>query len=145
MQIILCSIFILLLLPGCRSGAGNSGGDGVVIGPGLKLVDSASLRQGIIGEVRVRPTKPIEDEGEAAWAPLPDATILVEDAGNNTLGRIKSDRNGRFSIEVASGTHYLKPQKIPGKMFPHPLPGERVYVPEGGVVSVVLNYDTGIR
>ena len=139
-------LLILLVVAGCRSGASGDGSNGVVIGPGLAMVkDSASLRQGIIGEVRMRPMRPIDYGADAVAAPFPDAPILVENADNVPLGRISSDTNGMFYIAVDPGTHYLKPQKIPGKMFPHPLPGERIYVPEGGVVRVVLNYDTGIR
>jgi hypothetical protein len=146
----LCIVAPLLVgIAGCRSGAtAESGGRPPAPGTAtqkLKIVDSASLRQGIAAEVRLRPIRPIEEDGVIAWEPLPGATVVVEDADRTTLGRVTSDANGRFYLELGAGTHYLRPQKFRGKDFPHPLPADPIYVPEGGIATVVLNYDTGIR
>jgi hypothetical protein len=115
-----------------------TGGDGMV-------VDSASLRVGIAGEVRQRPTKPVENEDDIPWGPLAGATIWVEDKTNTRIGTVQSDANGKFYLQLEPGTHYLRPQAFPGKMFPHPMPSQRVYVPEGEIVHVIVEYDTGIR
>jgi hypothetical protein len=109
------------------------------------VVDSASLKVGIAGEVRQRPTKPIENEDDIPWGPLAGATIVVEDKSNTVLGKVQSDANGKFYLQLEPGTHFLRPQRFSGKMFPLPLQSQRVYVPEGGIARVVIEYDTGIR
>ena len=162
MSISLASRYILPLIAAgalasalpCATGCGSpraaqsDGGSGGGTPPAAGLfavVDSASLTVGIAGEVRQRPTRPIENEDDIPWGPLPGATIIVEDKTNATLGKVRSGADGRFYLQLEPGTHYLRPQPFPGKMFPHPLPSQRVYVPEGKVVNVVLEYDTGIR
>ncbi|HVZ39287.1 MAG TPA: carboxypeptidase-like regulatory domain-containing protein [Candidatus Kapabacteria bacterium] len=111
----------------------------------MKIVDSAALRTGIAGEVVMRPTRPVEADGVIATAPLAGATILVQDADHGVLGKVTSDSAGRFYLQLLPGTHYLYPQALGRKMFPHPLDSKRVYVNEGKAVHVVLEYDTGIR
>lgn len=127
-----------------RDSSAAGSGDGAS-SSAMTVVDSARLRTGIAAEVRQRPTRPIENEDDIPWAPLPGAVVIVEDKNNAVLGKVKSDANGKIYLELAPGTHYLRPQPFPGKMFPHPLPSQRVYVSEGEIVRVVLEYDTGIR
>ncbi|MBS1911171.1 MAG: hypothetical protein JST22_04220 [Bacteroidetes bacterium] len=111
----------------------------------MKIVDSAALRTGIAGEVVMRPTRPVEADGVIATAPLAGATILVQDADHIALGKVTSGSTGRFFLQLLPGTHYLYPQALGRKMFPHPLDSKRVYVNEGKVAHIVLEYDTGIR
>jgi hypothetical protein len=148
------SLFFLMLAVSLSSGCGSSSGSAkgtqgstvTEAGKGrFAVVDSASLKTGIAAEVRQRPTKPIENEDDIPWGPLAGATVVVEDKSNTVLGKVQSDANGKFYLELEPGTHYLRAQRFPGKMFPIPLPSQRVYVSEGEIVHVVIEYDTGIR
>lgn len=111
----------------------------------MMVVDSAHLHTGIVGEVRMRPVRPIGDDGVIVSAPLPGATILVADMDDKVIGSVKSGPDGRFYLELRQGTHYLRPQLFRGKMFPHPLESQRMYVTQGQVLHVLIEYDTGIR
>jgi hypothetical protein len=142
------ALVALWLAGGCGGARGTQAGGapgGAPPGGPFAVVDSAHLVVGIAGQVRQRPTRPIENEDDIPWGPLPGATIVVEDKSNVVIGKAQSGADGRFYLQLEPGTHYLKPQPFPGKMFPHPLPSQRVYVPEGGIVNVVVEYDTGIR
>ncbi len=105
--------------------------------------------QTIVGSITAGPTCPVErnpPESGCAPRPIAGAAIVVEDSTGHQVGRTTSGPDGRYRITIAvSGTFSVRGMPVPGLMgVPRPatvtLAGGI-----GGVKTVDLEYDTGIR
>jgi hypothetical protein len=101
----------------------------------------APTESGINGLVRIGPISPVEQPGVTNEAPY-EATILVKNAGGDTVTTVKSGADGRFTVNLAPGTYTLEPQS-PGQL-PFAQPQEVVVEPHR-FTDVTVDYDSGIR
>ena len=98
---------------------------------------------GIRGVVLRGPTKPVCEEGMACTAPAVGVG-LVFSRGGKDVGRVLTNRLGRFSLPLAPGFYAVRttrPEGFAGKSL---LP-RKIRIPAGHWVSVRFNIDTGIR
>jgi hypothetical protein len=115
-------------------------------GWGLSLDSVASsTRQGdagIIGDVRIEPTCPVERPGKVCEKPY-RATITVRRQPRPTLvARVQSSATGHFRIALAPGRYLLIPQN--GHPYPRSSP-QVATVHSHRYTTVLINYDSGIR
>jgi hypothetical protein len=100
---------------------------------------------GISGVAVAGPTCPVETVGDPACAPrqVPNATIVVVDAGGADVGSVVTGLDGAFFIALPAGDYTLTGWPVEGLMgTPDPT---AVTVTDGAVTEVQLSYDTGIR
>jgi hypothetical protein len=108
-------------------------------------VDSTALHVGIAGEVRRSPISPVDLPGVENSAPLPGAHITIRRVPADVIGQVISDSSGRFFVELDPGTYTLIPEAFGSNPFPTPPEEQQVVVSQNSIVSVRLDYDTGIR
>jgi hypothetical protein len=108
-------------------------------------VDSTELHVGIAGEVRKSPISPVDIPGVENSAPLPGAHITIRRVPADVVGQVVSDSGGRFFVELDPGTYTLTPESFGSNSFPTPPQQQQIVVPQNGIVSLRLDYDTGIR
>jgi hypothetical protein len=103
-------------------------------------------RTGIQGVALAGPVCPVETvppDPDCAARPVADATVVIRDAGGAEVARSVTAADGSFFVELEAGDYVVEPQPAEGLMgTPSP---EHVTVVAGRVVSVQLEYDTGIR
>ncbi len=133
-SIMFVAVLFLAGTTGCRQGMRSATAGG-----------ADTLRSGVRGHVVYWPVKPVGPEGKVDSAALAGASIFVQDRNHTVVARVVSDSLGEFFVALPEGTHYFVPQAYPDRMFPHPFGTARVYVPADAIVSVTLNYDSGIR
>jgi hypothetical protein len=75
--------------------------------------------------------------------PVADAEIVVVDGAGNEITRVRTDGQGRFSVELAAGEYRLIPQPVAGLMGTAAEVG--IVVHETDVDVGLISYDTGIR
>ncbi|MDB5033241.1 MAG: hypothetical protein JWQ98_482 [Chlorobi bacterium] len=138
-------VVALAILPACHRPTRDLTDDDLHAADSIAVMDSVRSRTGIAGEVFRSPLRPVDENGRIDSSALAGALILIEDRSRQVVARVTSDTTGRFFVRLQEGTHYLRPQPFPGAMFPHPPAPVRIYVTEGEITRVRLNYDTGIR
>lgn len=98
----------------------------------------------IDGYVHAGPTCPTMQEPpdpNCADRPVVDAILVVRDAQNREVVRIRTDAEGRFRVDLPAGTYTLVPQPVEGLMG---TAKEQAFtVP--GTDALDVAYDTGIR
>jgi hypothetical protein len=70
--------------------------------------------------------------------------FLVTDPSGAEVARTVTDREGRFSLDLAPGAYRLVPQAVEGLMGT-PAPIELLVQAEGPLADIHVSYDTGIR
>jgi hypothetical protein len=116
-------------------GAGGSGQEGGLLGPGTGLWITA-----LAG-----PTCPVERPGDDACAPkpVPGAVILVTDGRGESVAKAELDATGSAFVELPAGSYLVEAAPVAGLMG---APGSQaVTVADGARSPVVFTYDTGIR
>jgi hypothetical protein len=108
-------------------------------------VDSTALHVGIAGDVRKSPISPVDLPGVENSAPLPGAHITIRRVPADLIGQVVSDSGGRFFVDLDPGTYTLTPESFGSNPFPTPPDQQQIVVPQNGIVSVRIDYDTGIR
>jgi len=100
----------------------------------------------LIGRVTLFPACPIVEPGkDCDEQPLPGATIVVTDAAGREVARVQADGNGRFLLDLDSGTYQLVPQDVEGILNP-PSPVAFTIDPSApGPIELDLTYDSGMR
>jgi len=92
------------------------------------------------------PVCPVQrDPPDPACAPraVPNATIVVRDAGATEVARATSDPTGHVRLALPAGSYTVEALPVQGLMgTPSPAP---VTVAATGVTLLELTYDTGIR
>jgi hypothetical protein len=112
--------------------------------PAATVTPVAQAAPGIDGLVTLGPMCPVQ----RADQPCPDrpyeATLVIRTATGASVGRVQSDVNGRFAIDLPGGRYIIEPQLVGPARLPFASPQE-VIVPSGGRAFVTIPYDTGIR
>ena len=75
--------------------------------------------------------------------PVADAEIVIVSEAGNEVARVRTDGEGRFSVELEAGEYRLVPQPVEGLMGTAPEVG--IVVHETDVDVGLSSYDTGIR
>jgi hypothetical protein len=97
---------------------------------------------GIVGEVRIAPTCPVERPGKVCERPY-QATITIRREPTHALvTRVQSSATGHFRIALAPGRYLLIPQN--GRPYPRSLP-QIATVHSHRYTAVRISYDSGIR
>lgn len=131
------------------------GGPGLVRGP-LQLYSAVPLRgkarsvvsiqpgqASIHGVVTLSPTCPgPQRPGQVCEKPYADAAVVILDPQGKVVGSTMTNSAGIFNISVAPGA-YTVHIDTPG-LLPY-CPDTPVKAPDGGIASVRINCDTGIR
>lgn len=99
---------------------------------------------GIKGIVMLGPVSPVEKEGEANEEPYPDALIIISDASGKKITEVKSDKDGRFTVNLLPGKYTLSPQTPKDQILPVG-ESQEVNVSEKAFTEVTIHYDSGIR
>lgn len=103
-------------------------------------------RTGIEGVALAGPVCPVETvpaDPDCAARPVADATVVIRDAGGAEVARSVTAADGSFFVELPAGGYVVEPQPVDGLMGT--ASPQEVTVVDGRVVSVPLEYDTGIR
>lgn len=75
--------------------------------------------------------------------PVADAEMVIVDEAGTEVARVRTDGEGRFSVELEAGEYRLVPQPVEGLMGTPPEVG--IVVHETDVDVGLISYDTGIR
>ena len=106
---------------------------------------SAGTRQldsGIVGEVKIAPTCPVERPGRVCERAY-QATITIRREPTHALvARVQSSATGHFKIALAPGRYLLIPQN--SRPYPRSSP-LRTTVHSHRYTAVRITYDSGIR
>ena len=103
------------------------------------------IRQGVTGRVTAGPVCPVEKPNDPACAPRPvaNASLVVRGADGSDVGRLTTDANGTFGLELPTGEYTLEAQPVTGLLgTPAPIPFR---VDQGNAAELDVQYDTGIR
>jgi hypothetical protein len=92
------------------------------------------------------PVCPVErnpPDPSCAPRPVPGATVVLHDPSGAEVGQASADSTGTATFSVPGGAYYLEAAGVQGLMR---LPDPQAFSVLGGhSVSVVMEYDTGIR
>jgi hypothetical protein len=100
------------------------------------------LDSGIIGEVIIGPTCPVERPGKTCERPYRATIEIQREATQMLVARVQSSALGRFRIALAPGAYLLLPEN--GR--PYPRSSQQVAtVRAHRYTRVVISYDSGIR
>ena len=99
---------------------------------------------GIQGMVQVGPTCPVERINSPCPPHPLAATIVVRDGTGAEVTRFHSGADGRFKVDLRSGTYTLVGLTIGSSSLPRPIPTSAT-VTQGVYTSVNIEYDSGIR
>ena len=132
----------LVVVAGLVLGLALIGCNAPPIDPGATETPASGIR----GSVILGPTCPT-GSSPGANDPVPcltpySAQLVVLDAENDVAGRVTSDADGRFELELPPGEYVITP--LGGDPYPIAQPIS-VTVPAGEFVEVQINFDTGIR
>ena len=73
----------------------------------------------------------------------PGPSLVIRDAAGAEVARLTTDASGAFATTLPAGDYVIEPQPVSGLMgTPAAQP---VTVPPGGIATVEIVYDTGIR
>ncbi len=99
---------------------------------------------GIHGRVLIGPNCPGPvREGATECSDQPyQARLAILDANGNPVTEVQSDANGVFQVGLRPGTYTIR--SLSQGRFPF-MPEQTVIVPDGQVVEVTIQFDTGIR
>ena len=99
---------------------------------------------GIAGRALARPVCPVERPGDPACAPRPvaGALVIVRGPDGSELATTQTANDGSYEVLLPPGRYTVEGAPVEGLMA-NPAPVE-VEVGEG-VVTIELQYDTGIR
>jgi len=100
--------------------------------------------RGIATAGPVCPVVTIPPNPACADRPVVGAVFLVTDPSGAEVARTVTDREGRFSLDLAPGAYRLVPQAVEGLMGT-PAPIELLVQAEGPLADIHVSYDTGIR
>ncbi len=102
---------------------------------------------GISGMATAGPVCPVvtvPPNPACADRPVVGAVLVVNDLSGAEVARAVTDRDGRFSVDLAPGAYRLVPQAVEGLMGT-PAPVELRVEAEGPLADIQVSYDTGIR
>ncbi len=111
--------------------------------------ESGGPPQAIVGSVTAGPTCPVErnpPQPGCAPRPVAGAVIVLDDSTGREVARTTSGPDGRYRITVAtSGTFSVRGMPVAGLMGAPRAVTITLAAGIGGVQTVDLEYDTGIR
>ncbi len=100
------------------------------------------LDSGIIGEVLIGPTCPVERPGKTCERPYRTRITIRRETTHTLVARVHSSAQGRFRIALAPGRYLLLPQN----RRPYPRSSRQVaMVRSHRYTAVLISYDSGIR
>ena len=100
---------------------------------------------GIVGKATAGPVCPVEQPGDPNCLPrpVPDATVVVNDASGAEVGTMTTRPDGSFAFALPAGEYVVLGGSVDGLMgTPAPM---SVTVQAGVLTTIELAYDTGIR
>ena len=100
------------------------------------------LDSGIVGEVRIAPTCPVERPGRVCEKPYQATITIRREPTHKLVSRVQSSATGHFKIALAPGRYLLQPQN--GHPYPRSSP-LLATVHRHRYTSVQISYDSGIR
>jgi hypothetical protein len=123
--------------------AGTGAGDG-----GVTVTDGQTSREArgitIFGSVTMGPMCAVVTRESCPDEFLEGAELVLVDAAGDEVGRVVSNRDGRFALSLIPGEEYtIVPQPVEGLAAPR-RSGLRIEG-DGDPVDIVLRYDTGLR
>ena len=134
------SLAIAVALVSMSVVAGGNGGGGL---PLERAASRARQRDsGIVGEVRIGPTCPVERPGKICERPYRATITIRSDTKHRFVARVRSSATGRFRIALAPSTYLLVPQN--GHPYPRSSP-LLATVDNHHYTTVLVSYDSGIR
>jgi hypothetical protein len=109
---------------------------------GVAAAGTRQLDSGIVGEVKIAPTCPVERPGRVCERAY-QATITIRRQPTDALvARVQSSATGHFKIALAPGRYLLIPQN--SRPYPRSSP-QTATVHSHRYTSVRITYDSGIR
>ncbi len=99
----------------------------------------------VVGVVLAGPTCPVAQsppDPACDDQPVAGAVLVITDVDGKEVGRVESNREGRFITRLPAGVYVLQPQPVDGLLGTAP-PQE--FVVESEPIELVIGYDTGIR
>jgi hypothetical protein len=106
--------------------------------PAQRVTVSGTVVSGPTCPVLTEPPDPACDD-----RPVADAEILIVESAGDEVSRVRTDVEGRFSVELEAGEYRIVPQPVEGLMGTAPEVG--IVVHETDVDVGLIAYDTGIR
>ena len=109
---------------------------------------TGTTTQSVTGRATAGPVCPVErnpPDPACAARPVAGAVLIIQDiASGREVGRVTTDRDGRFSVALATGAYRLLPRPVAGLMGGGSPVDFRV---EAGhsTPPLEVSYDTGIR
>jgi hypothetical protein len=99
---------------------------------------------GIVGQVVIGPTCPVEMPGlDCADKPY-QATLTVLTPSGDKITRFTTDEEGQFRVNLAPGQYILHPESPDDMGLPYGI--EQTFtVEEGQFTELLVTYDSGIR
>jgi len=99
---------------------------------------------GIVGQVVIGPTCPVERPGmDCADKPY-QATLTVLNPSGDKVTRFSTEADGTFHVALAPGDYILRPEPPDNMMMPYA--AEQTFsVQAGRFTQVAVSYDSGIR
>lgn len=126
---------LAVVLSGCTGSAAGS-----------SAVPEASGGTGIAGTVIAGPACPVQKtppDPSCADRPVAGAVLVIRTQPGAEVVRLTTDASGAFATTLPAGDYVIEPQSVSGLMgTPAAQP---VTVPTGGIATVEIVYDTGIR
>ena len=112
-----------------------------------ECVSACETGSGVMGQVLIGPTCPVERPGDTTCVPRPFPTHIDVYKGDQKIETIATDNTAKYIVHLDPGVYSLEPQGAQGGV---PFPschGERkeVEVREGVFETVNFSCDTGIR
>jgi hypothetical protein len=99
----------------------------------------------VTGLVLAGPTCPVAQDPpdpDCADRPVPDAAITITARDGDLVGEVRTDRTGRFTLQLAAGTFTFTPQPVDGLLG---TPDPQTVTVGPTVDEIDFVYDTGIR
>ena len=106
--------------------------------------NTTSSDSGIVGQVFLGPTCPVETPGiDCADKPY-RATLTVLTSSNKRVTSFETDQDGNFRINLLPGDYVLHPEMPPGQLLPFAT--DQAFIVQTGHFTILeVDYDTGIR
>ena len=98
----------------------------------------------VTGQIVAGPVCPVvkdPPDPECRPRPVEDAVLVVTSTDGNQVGRVTSDADGQFSLNLKPGVYELRGEPVEGLFGSDTVPLEVV----DGPLEVTVTYDTGIR
>jgi hypothetical protein len=100
----------------------------------------------LVGNVVAWPGCPVERADEPCPpVPIPDRTVSIATLDGHVAATTTTDAQGRFRVELVSGTYLAQVAIVPGTVGVYQLSPGKVTVRSGQLTTVTSELDSGVR